>query len=148
METPRRTPAGRDEVLAATLRGSLTGLLLKKRVSLQAAEEALTAAVAFLGLPDVEAASSDPRLRPLVDHVTRERDRDAPSYRPKRVGEALVYRVQRNKQRRTPFVVVPVNVLDVGGVDGEGEGIKQVKVVFENDRIIIQRVRSTGDTHE
>jgi hypothetical protein len=147
METPRRSPAGRDEVLAATLRGSLTGLLLRKRVSLQAAEEALAAAVAFLGLPDVEAASSDPRLRPLVDHVMRERDRDAPSYRPKRVGEALVYRVQRNKQRRTPFVVVPVNVLDVDGGD-EGEGIKQVKVVFENDRIIIQRVRPTGDTHE
>ena len=36
METPRRSPAGRDEVLAATLRGSLTGLLLRKRVSLQA----------------------------------------------------------------------------------------------------------------
>lgn len=145
MDTPRRSPAGRDEVLAATLRGSLTGLLLRKRVSLQAAEEALAAAVAFLGL-DVEAASSDPRLRPLVDHVTRERDRDAPSYRPKRVGEALVYRVQRNKQRRTPFVVVPVNVLDVD--DAEGEGIKQVKVIFENDRIIIQRVRPTGESHE
>lgn len=131
----RRPSAGKDEVLAALLRGQFTGLLLKKRIPLGAAEEALTAAEGFLGL-SAGAASSDERLRPLADYCVRERARDKRANKaPRRVGESAIYTVQRHKNKRRAFVVVPL-----GTLDDEDGSLREVRITFNAGDVVITKV--------
>lgn len=130
----RRPSAGKDEVLAALLRGSFTGLLIRKRVGLSAALEALEAAETFLGL-EAGAGARDERLRPLADYITREKARDRKANKaPRRVGESVIYTVQRHRNKRRAFVVVPLGTLDEEGA------LNEVRVTFHQDHVTISRV--------
>lgn len=131
----RRPSAGKDEVLAALLRGQLTGLLIRKRVALSAALEAQEAAETFLGL-EPGSGARDERLRPLTDYITREQARDRRANKtPRRVGESVIYAVQRNQNKRRAFVVVPLGTLDEDG------SLQEVRVTFHGDSVTITRVQ-------
>lgn len=132
----RRPSAGRDEVLAALLRGQFTGLLLKKRVPLAAAEEALVSALGFLGLDESAVhPATDERLRPLLEYIAREKARDRRANKaPRRVGESVIYTVQRHRNRRA-FVVVPL-----GTLDDEDGSLREVRVAFHEGSVTISKV--------
>ena len=124
--------ADKNEVLAALLRGQFTGLLLKKRVSVTAATEALEAAGAFLGLSD-DALQTAAQLQPLLSFLQKEKERGElrANKAQRRVGETVIYGVQRHKNKRRAFVVVPLGTLDLDGK------LKEVRVRFEAGQIVI-----------
>lgn len=126
--------ADKNEVLAALLRGQFTGLLLKKRVSVASANEALLAAGEFLKL-EGEALRSAEQVKPLVDFLSREKERGEhrANKAQRRVGDDVIYGVQRHKNKRRAFVVVPLGTLDEDGK------LKDVRIRFEDGRIVITR---------
>ena len=137
-DTIKRAPwADKNEVLAALMRSSFVGLLIKKRVSVSTAQEAFDAAVSVLGIEEAT-ASDDERLKPLAKYLARERARGErrADRGVRHTGETVIYKAQRGSGRtkkRRPFVVVPLSTLEGSG------GIDEVKVLFEKDRIIIMR---------
>lgn len=126
--TDRTPSATATEIVAAIVRGSYPSLLLAKRVTLPSATAALRELESFVG-------SDDARLRPLRELVVRLTDTPLRTKVARRVGESVTYKTQRPSTKKSAHVVVPVNTLE-----SEGQALTQVRVTFEQDRIVISRV--------
>lgn len=108
--TEPRPYATSEEVMGAFMDGRLAGLFIQKRVSLRIAEDTLSRARRILrDVPD-----DDPRIRPLVRYIEKEK-----TGAPRRANQTLKYKAQRNKQRRTAFIHLPLDIFgdDVQAAD-------------------------------
>lgn len=126
--TDRPSSATATEVVAAIVRGSFPVLLFDKRVTLPAATSALRELETFVGGDDV-------RLRPLRELVNKLADTPLRTKVARKVGENVTYKTQRPSTKKSAHVVVPINVLETNGP------LTQVRVSFEQDRIVISRVQ-------
>ncbi len=81
-----RPTAAKEEVLTAVMDGNMTDLLLKKRVTLQMAEDVRAKVIGFLSQGGKEVDHDDPRLRRLNAYIKKQKKTGAQPV-PRRVGE-------------------------------------------------------------
>ena len=126
-----RPSAKKRDVLDAVRNGTLGSLLIKKKVSLNVAIEVRDEYAKFLYFGDVERLKADPRFDGLLRHIATQTNAATP--RQRRIGEKQKYKVQHNQQRKTSYIVVPVETLK----ENDDDELSVVEVSFEKGRIVL-----------
>jgi len=125
---PRRH-ATVNETIAAVANGSIEGLLVRRTVTAAVATDALTRLSETMG----PSALTNASVKPLAEHLERERARGAPTKTkraPRRVGEIMEYTSQVRPGGTAYCLVIPLRTI------GDPP---ECSVAFGSDKIIIGR---------
>jgi hypothetical protein len=127
----RSPSASCSEIVAAVVSNKLPQVMLAKRLTLLSAESALRELEGFVG-------PGDSRLEPLREQVAQLTAAPLRTRVARKPGESVVYKTQRPSTKKSPHVIVPVNVLE------QGAPLDKVRVTFGTDRIVIERITNTS----
>lgn len=113
----QRPTAASEEVLHAVLSDSFPSLLLKKRVTVQMAEEVYELAKTFVEKGGGTVDPKDERFARLTRYIEKNRTDQGATPRPRKLGETIFSKVNRNSQRTKGVARFSLGPLDDGRVE-------------------------------